>query len=154
MQKLTKVEEKLQVLKAIINGEIDLNILRAPQQYYILQNTDGSYVIPGKDVLHSEEKLQRFLKTIRECDSVKILRPQPAQVLDVEQLTYNAPVIDVDYIEVSSTPAVMQIEDKPGRKQKRVKTPVNDPQEVLTPCMIHAGKLSEYGETWGSICED
>lgn len=157
MQSKTEIEKKLQVLRAILNGEIDLSILRPPQQYYIIQNTDGLYSIPGKEDPYNEQGLQDWLKGLRECDTVKILRPQPAQPLDAEQLTYEAPVIDIEYTEVNTAPEVIEIEDTPPRKQKAVKRAANKPQEVLTEVkpkqLITSGRLSEYGVSWGSICD-
>jgi hypothetical protein len=159
MQKLTKAEEKLRVLKSILSGEIDLESLRPPENFYIIQNADGLYIMPGNlNLLYNEEMLQQWLTTVRDCDKVTILKPSAAVPIESGELTYErAAVVDVDYTEVDCTPVETIVDKKPGRKQKRIKTPINEPQDILTEViparLIREGKLSEYGETWGSICE-
>jgi hypothetical protein len=160
MQK--QIEEKLQVLKDILNGGIDFNILRAPVHYCVMQNpADGLYnILGGADVSYNEEALQQWLKTRRECDTVTIFRPAQdcAPLTNDEDISSERPVIDVGYTEVDSVPAQIETDKKPRRKQKPDKEPVNKPQRVLTQVipkqLIHEGKLSNYGITWGSLCED
>jgi hypothetical protein len=173
MRRLTDIEKKLRVLKAILNGTTDLNSLRPPQHYTIIQADEGLYSVPGTQLMYDEGMLQRWLKGLRECDTVSILRPA-IDCAPLDELAENTgakmllPVMDqqhyedsqqsdddsfVDYIEVEETHEVTVVDETHTRKTRARKTPVNAKRSAL-PQHIHEGKLSEYGVNWGSICED
>ncbi len=156
MQRLTKVEEKLQVLRSILNGEADISILRAPHNYCIMQNEAGLYELPG-GLLCNEETLQQWLINIRQHDTAIVLKQAPgcAPLIEEENILTREAVsaeieaiedIQFDYADADYLPENAEADIIYQTDEAPVKTPVIAPQH------IHEGKLSEYGETWGSIC--